>query len=174
MVTKKLQDKFYAALESLKDGKNDYILEALAAGARATFESFDDPGYTGKLRADAPEEKEDPYAHEENYMRSNWPSKNSIVNPAGGSKNRMSREDWLLMGHDPDTDEEEDPVDLVDHFDDRSGNRFPSYRGQFTEKDYPAVAEAIGKLGKTIGAMKHKGNEALVESILEGFKACFK
>ena len=38
MVSKKLQNKFYAALESLKDGKNDYILEALAAGAKATFE----------------------------------------------------------------------------------------------------------------------------------------
>ena len=40
MVSKKLQDKFYAALESLRDGKNDYILEALAAGARATFEGL--------------------------------------------------------------------------------------------------------------------------------------
>ena len=40
MVSKKLQDKFYAALESLKDGKNDYILEALAAGAKATFEGL--------------------------------------------------------------------------------------------------------------------------------------
>lgn len=38
MVSKKLQDKFYAALESLKDGKNDCILEALAAGAKAAFE----------------------------------------------------------------------------------------------------------------------------------------
>lgn len=38
MVSKELQNKFYAALESLKDGKNDYILEALAAGAKAAFE----------------------------------------------------------------------------------------------------------------------------------------
>lgn len=38
MVSKELQDKFYAALESLKDGKNDYILEALASGAKAAFE----------------------------------------------------------------------------------------------------------------------------------------
>ena len=51
MVSKKLQDKFYAALESLKDGKNDYILEALAAGAKATFEGVKygyEWKYTGK------------------------------------------------------------------------------------------------------------------------------
>ena len=48
MVSKKLQDKFYAALESLKDGKNDYILEALAAGARATFEGVE-YGYEWKF-----------------------------------------------------------------------------------------------------------------------------
>ena len=174
MVSKELQDKFYAALESLKDGKNNYILEALAAGARATFESFDDPGYTGKLRADSPEEKEDPYADEKNYMGTNWPSRDAIENAAGDIKVPVTEDDMLLMVHDPSTEEEEETIDLVDHFDDRSGKRFPSYRCQFTEKDYPAVAEAIGKLGKTIGAMKHKGNEALVESILEGFKACFK
>ena len=48
MVSKKLQDKFYAALESLKDGKNDYILEALAAGAKATFEGVE-YGYEWKF-----------------------------------------------------------------------------------------------------------------------------
>ena len=174
MVSKKLQDKFYAALESLKDGKNDYILEALVAGAKATFESFDDPGYTGKLHADVPEEKEDPYFDEKNYMGSNWPSKEAIENAAGDVKVPVTEEDILTISHDPSTEEEEEPVDLVDHFDDRSGKRFPTYRGQFTERDYPAVAEAIDKLGKTIGAMKHRGNEAMVESIRAGFEACFK
>ena len=48
MASKKLQDKFYAALESLKDGKNDYILEAIAAGAKATFEGVE-YGYEWKF-----------------------------------------------------------------------------------------------------------------------------
>lgn len=41
MIPQELQDKFYAALESMKDGKNNYIIDSLAAGAKATFESFD-------------------------------------------------------------------------------------------------------------------------------------
>lgn len=40
MVSKELQDKFYAALESLRDSQNGYLLEALAAGAKASFESI--------------------------------------------------------------------------------------------------------------------------------------
>ena len=173
MVSKKLQDKFYAALESLKDGKNDYILEALMAGAKATFESFDDPGYTGKLRADVPEEKDDPYSEDRHEAGTNWPSRDAIANAAGDVKVPLAEEDMLVLSHDPSTEDEEETRDLVDLFDDRSGRRFPTYRGQFYEKDYPAVAEAIDKLSKTIGAMKHKGNEVLVESILEGFKTCF-
>lgn len=48
MVSKELQDKFYAALESLKDGKNDSILEALSAGAKAAFEGVE-YGYEWKF-----------------------------------------------------------------------------------------------------------------------------
>ena len=133
MVSKKLQDKFYAALESLKDGRNDYIVEALAAGARAAFESG--MGYTGTLRADVPDEKEDAYSDEKNYMRSNWPTKDQITNADSSAGNTVSIDDVRTMVHDPDTDEDEEPVDLVDLFDDKSGNRFPTYADQFYEKE---------------------------------------
>jgi hypothetical protein len=174
MVSKKLQDKFYAALESMKDGKNDYILEALMAGAKASFESFGNPGYVGKLHADVPEEKDDPYSEDRHEAGTNWPSKDAIANAADDVKVPLAEEDMLVLSHDPSTEDEDETRDLVDIFDDRSGRRFPTYRGQFYEKDYPAVAEAIDKLGKTIGAMKRKGNEAMVESIQAAYAACFR
>lgn len=91
MVSKELQDKFYAALESLKDGKNDYILEALASGAKAAFE-------------------ESKYGYELKCA--------------------------------------DKPVSQM-------------------------VAEAVTKLGNAIGEMKTSDNASLIESILDGFNACF-
>ena len=172
MVSKELQNKFYAALESLKDGKNDYILEALAAGAKATFENF---GYTGTLRADAPDQ---PVEKQDAELSTNWhtvPSDNGAKRTKVPDQGDSTDEDSLAIVNIHDTDETDEPVDLVDHFDDRSGNRFPAYTGQFTEEpDYTMVAEAINKLGKTIGNMKTKDNAHLVEAIQNGYSVCFK
>ena len=159
MVSKKLQNKFYAALESLKDGQNDYILEALAAGAKATFEGL----IAGTLTDDG---TYIPPANERQVECNIGP---------GACKRVFTKDDLMKLIHDPSTEENEDPVDLVDHFDDRSGNRFPSYDGQFDEEpEYSMVAEAIGKLGKAICEMKTADNAPLVESIMEGFKSCFE
>lgn len=159
MVSKELQNKFYAALESLKDGQNDYILEALAAGAKATFEGL----IAGTLTDDG---TYIPPANERQVECNIGP---------GACKRVFTKDDLMKLIHDPSTEENEDPVDLVDHFDDRSGNRFPSYDGQFDEEpEYSMVAEAIAKLGKTIRNMKTDDNASIMEAIHEGFSACFE
>lgn len=159
MVSKELQNKFYAALESLKDGQNDYILEALAAGAKATFEGL----IAGTLTDDG---TYIPPANERQVECNIGP---------GACKRVFTKDDLMKLIHDPSTEENEDPVDLVDHFDDRSGNRFPSYDGQFDEEpEYSMVAEAISKLGKAICDMKTDDNASIMEAIHEGFKTCFE
>lgn len=155
MVSKKLQDKFYAALESLKDGKNDYILEALAAGAKATFEGM----LTGEVSEDG------------TYI----PSKDEVSRSASIGPDScprvLTKEDIQMLTHDPDTENEEDPEEL--NFDSNEAKRFPTYPGQFREEEYPMVAEAVTKLGNAISEMKTADNAPLVESIMEGFNACF-
>ena len=142
MVSKELQDKFYAALEALKDAQNGYILEALKAGAKATFENFD-----------------------------SQVSPSQVIGPDAAPK-VLTREDILKLRHDPSTEEPEDPEEL--NFDQVTGKSFPTYDGQFYEKEeYPMVAEAVSKLIKTIDAMKTDDNGALIESIKEGCKVCF-
>lgn len=159
MVSKKLQDKFYAALESLKDGKNDYILEALAAGAKATFEGM----LTGEVSEDG------------TYI----PSKDEVPRSASIGPDScprvLTKEDIQKLTHDPDTENEEDPEEL--NFEGNEAKRFPTYPGQFSEEEdpfYSMVAEAVTKLGNTISEMKTSDNAPLVESIMEGFKSCFE
>lgn len=159
MVSKKLQDKFYAALESLKDGKNDYILEALAAGAKATFEGL----LTGQVSEDG------------TYI----PSKDEVPRSASIGPDScpkvLTKEDIQMLTHDPETEHEEDPEEL--NFDDNEAKRFPTYPGQFSEEEdpfYSMVAEAVTKLGNTINELKTTDNAPLVESIMEGFKTCFE
>ena len=155
MVSKKLQDKFYAALESLRDGKNDYILEALAAGAKATFEGM----LTGEVSKDG------------TYI----PSKDEVPRSASIGPDScprvLTKEDIQMLTHDPDTENEEDPEEL--NFDSNEAKRFPTYPGQFSEEEYPMVAEAVAKLGNTIMAMRTKENAALVEAIKAGCDTCF-
>ena len=197
MVSKELQDKFYAAMESLKDGKNNYIVDALTAGAKATFESIaglgsplvnkeqldnlkkinageeneskgepvtegaesSDPGFIGKLHAHVPDE---PVQSNEDYEPPSYPSK-------------LTYDDMMKMTHDPSTEESEEPVDVLDHLTGNSGNRFPTYDGQFAgSEDYSMVAEAVTKLGNTIDAMKTTDNASLLEAIKEGYKVCFE
>ena len=157
MVSKKLQDKFYAALESLKDGKNDYILEALAAGAKATFEGL----LTGEVSDDG------------TYI----PSKDEVPRSASIGPDScprvLTKEDIQMLTHDPDTENEEDPEEL--NLDKVTGKSFPTYPGQFSEEDdYVMVAEAVTKLGNTIDAMKTDDNMSLLEAIKEGYKAAFE
>lgn len=158
MVSKKLQDKFYAALESLKDGKNDYILEALAAGAKATFEGL----LTGQVSGDG------------TYI----PSKDEVPRSASIGPDScprvLTKEDIQMLTHDPETEHEEDPEEL--NFDGNEAKRFPTSPGQFSEEEdpfYSMVAEAVTKLGNAIGEMKTSDNAPLVESILDGFNTCF-
>jgi len=155
MVSKELQNKFYTALESLKDGKNDYILEALAAGAKATFEGL----ITGKVSED------------KTYI----PSKDEVSPSASIGPDScpkvLTKEDIQRLIHDPDTENEEDPEEL--NFDSNEAKRFPTYPGQFSEEEYSMVAEAVTKLGNAISEMKTADNAPLVESIMEGFNACF-
>ena len=158
MVSKELQNKFYAALESLKDGKNDYILEALAAGAKATFEGL----LTGQVLGNG------------TYI----PSKDEVPCPTSIGPETcprvLTKEDIQTLTHDPDTENEEDPKEL--NFDSSEAEHFPTYSGQFSEEEdpfYPMVAEAVTKLGNTINEMKTTDNAPLVESIMEGFNACF-
>lgn len=157
MVSKKLQDKFYAALESLKDGKNDYILEALAAGAKATFEGM----LTGEVSEDG------------TYI----PSKDEVPRSASIGPDScprvLTKEDIQMLTHDPETEREEDPEEL--NFDSNEAKRFPTYPGQFSEEDdYAMVAEAVTKLGNAISEMKTANNAPLIEAIKEGFKCCFE
>ena len=155
MVSKKLQDKFYAALESLRDGKNDYILEALAAGAKATFEGL----IRGEVTADGtyiPPKDERPDS--------------ACIGPDSCSR-FLTVEDLRRLTHDPDTENEEDPEEL--NFEGNEAKRFPTYPGQFSEEEYSMVAEAVTKLGNTIMAMRTKENAALVEAIKSGCDACF-
>lgn len=159
MVSKKLQDKFYAALESLRDGKNDYILEALAAGAKATFEGL----FTGKVSEDG------------TYI----PSKDELPSSASIGPDScprvLTKEDIQKLTHDPDTENEEDPEEL--NFDDNVAKRFPTYPGQFSKEEdpfYSMVAEAVTKLGNAISEMKTSNNAPLIEAIKEGFKCCFE
>jgi len=159
MVSKKLQNKFYAALESLKDGKNDYILEALAAGAKATFEGM----LTGEVSEDG------------TYI----PSKDEVPRSASIGPDScprvLTKEDIQMLTHDPDTENEEDPEEL--NFDGNEAKRFPAYPGQFSEEEdpfYSMVAEAVTKLGNTISEMKTANNAPLIEAIKEGFKCCFE
>ncbi len=159
MVSKKLQDKFYAALESLKDGKNDYILEALAAGAKATFEGL----IRGEVTADG------------TYIppKDERPDSDSI-GPDSGSK-FLTLEDLRRLTHDLDTENEENPEEL--NFDGNEAKRFPTYPGQFSEEEdpfYSMVAEAVTKLGNTINEMKTADNAPLIEAIKEGFNCCFE
>ena len=156
MVSKKLQDKFYAALESLRDGKNDYILEALAAGAKATFEGL----IRGEVTADGtyiPPKDERPDS--------------ACIGPDSCSK-FLTVEDLRRLTHDPDTENEEDPEEL--NFEGNEAKRFPTYPGQFSEEEYSMVAEAVTKLGNTISEMKTANNAPLIEAIKEGFKCCFE
>lgn len=159
MVSKKLQDKFYAALESLRDGKNDYILEALAAGAKATFEGL----FTGKVSEDG------------TYI----PSKDEVPRSASIGPDScprvLTKEDIQMLTHDPDTENEEDPEEL--NFDDNVAKRFPTYPGQFSEEEdpfYSMVAEAVTKLGNAISEMKTSDNASLLEAIEEGYRTCFE
>lgn len=159
MVSKELQDKFYAALESLKDGKNDYILEALTAGAKATFEGL----LTGQVSEDG------------TYI----PSKDEVPRSASIGPDScprvLTKEDIQRLIHDPDTENEEDPEEL--NFDSNEAKRFPTYPGQFSEEENPShsmVAEAIAKLGKAIRNMKTDDNASIMEAIHEGFSACFE
>jgi hypothetical protein len=159
MVSKKLQDKFYTALESLKDGKNDYILEALAAGAKATFEGL----IRGEVTADG------------TYIppKDERPDSDSI-GPDSCSK-FLTLEDLRRLTHDLDTENEENPEEL--NFDSNEAKRFPTYPGQFSEEEdpfYSMVAEAVTKLGNTISEMKTANNAPLIEAIKEGFKCCFE
>ena len=197
MVSKELQDKFYAAMESLKDGKNNYIVDALTAGAKATFESIaglgsplvnkeqldnlkkinagekneskeepvtegaesSDPGFIGKLHAHVPDE---PVQSDEDYEPPLYPSK-------------LTYDDLMKMTHDPSTEESEEPVDVLDHLTGNSGNRFPTYDGQFAGgEDYSMVAEAVTKFGNTIDTMKTTDNASILEAIKEGYKVCFE
>ena len=154
MVSKELQDKFYAALESLKDGKNGYILEALKAGAKATFENFD-RGYEGTFGPDTVEQKDE-----------------YIEEPEPQYQSELTVDDVKKLVHDPETEDTEDPEEL--DFDRVTGKSFPTYRGQFSNEDeYAMVAEAVAKLGRTIDALKDDSNSALVEAIKEGCRACF-
>jgi len=159
MVSKELQNKFYAALESLKDGKNDYILEALAAGAKATFEGL----IRGEVTADG------------TYIppKDERPDSDSI-GPDSCSK-FLTLEDLRRLTHDLDTENEENPEEL--NFDSNEAKRFPTYPGQFSEEEDPSyamVAEAVTKLGNTINEMKTADNASIMEAIHEGFSACFE
>lgn len=158
MVSKKLQDKFYAALESMKDGKNDYILEALAAGARATFEGL----IGGEVTADG------------TYI----PPKDERPDSAGIGPDSCAKiltlEDLRSLTHDPETEGEEGPEEL--NFDGDDAKRFPTYPGQFAEEDDPSyamVAEAVAKLKRTIGSLKTQDNRSILEAIEQGCDACF-
>ena len=158
MVSKELQNKFYAALESLRDGKNDYILEALAAGAKATFEGI----LAGEVSDDG------------TYIppKDEAPSSDSIG--PGSCPRVLTKEDIQMLSHDPDTENEGDPEEL--NFDGNEAKRFPTYPGQFSEEEdpfYSMVAEAVTKLGNAISEMKTSDNAPLVESIMDGFNACF-
>lgn len=157
MVSKELQNKFYTALESLRDGKNDYILEALAAGAKATFEGL----ITGKASED----------------RTYIPSKDEVSPSASIGPDScprvLTKEDIQMLSHDPETEHEEDPEEL--NFEGNEAKRFPTYPGQFSEEDdYAMVAEAVNKLGNTIDAMKTDDNMSLLEAIKEGYKVAFE
>ena len=158
MVSKKLQDKFYAALESLKDGKNDYILEALAAGAKATFEGL----IGGEVTADGtyiPPKDERPDS--------------ACIGPDSCAK-ILTLEDLGSLTHDPKTEHEGEPVEL--NFDGDDAKRFPTYPGQFAEEDDPSyamVAEAVAKLKSTIGSLKTKDNRSILEAIEQGCDVCF-
>jgi hypothetical protein len=159
MVSKELQNKFYTALESLRDGKNDYILEALAAGAKATFEGL----IRGEVTADG------------TYIppKDERPDSDSI-GPDSCSK-FLTLEDLRRLTHDLDTENEENPEEL--NFDSNEAKRFPTYPGQFSEEENPSysmVAEAIAKLGKAIRNMKTDDNASIMEAIHEGFSACFE
>ena len=158
MVSKKLQDKFYAALESLKDGKNDYILEALAAGAKATFEGM--------------------LAGEVSAVRTYIPSKDEVPRSTSIGPDScprvLTKEDIQMLTHDPDTENEADPEEL--NFEGNEAKRFPTYPDQFSEEEdpfYSMVAEAVTKLGNTINEMKTSDNAPLIEAIHDGFNACF-
>lgn len=158
MVSKKLQDKFYAALESLRDGKNDYILEALAAGARATFEGL----IGGEVTADG------------TYI----PPKDERPDSAGIGPDSCTKiltlEDLRSLTHDPETEGEEEPEEL--NFEGGEAKRFPTYTGQFTEEEDPSysmVAEAVAKLKRTIGSLKTQDNRSILEAIEQGCDACF-
>ena len=155
MVSKELQDKFYAALESLRDDNNGFILEALKAGAKATFESWLDRERTWKVDPEVQERIPD-----------------NEIGPATCHK-FLTEEDLLKLQHDPSTEENEDPEEL--NFDKVTGKSFPTYPGQFSEEDdYAMVAEAVTKLGNTIDAMKTDDNTSLLEAIKEGYKAAFE
>lgn len=158
MVSKKLQDKFYAALESLRDGKNDYILEALAAGAKATFEGM----LAGEVSEDG------------TYI----PSRDEVPRSASIGPDScprvLTKEDIQMLTHDPETENEEDPEEL--NFDGNEAKRFPTYPGQFSEEEdpfYSMVAEAVTKLGNAIMSMRTNENAALVEAIKSGCDTCF-
>ena len=158
MVSKELQDKFYAALESLKDGKNDSILEALAAGAKAAFEGV----LTGEVSGDG------------TYI----PSKDEVPRSASIGPDScprvLTKEDIQVLTHDPDTENEADPEEL--NFEGNEAKRFPTYPGQFSEEEdpfYSMVAEAVAKLKSTIGSLKTQDNRSIIEAIEQGCDTCF-
>ena len=174
MVSKELQEKFYAALESLRDEQNGYILEALKAGAKATFEGIAGLGSPfvssemleelKKINVEAAKRETEQKAVDEN-------SPSQVIGPDANPR-VLTKEDLTKLHHDPSTEESEEPEEL--NFDHVTGKSFPTYDGQFSEKEYPMVAEAVSKLTNAIDAMKTDDNGALIEAIKEGCKAVFE
>lgn len=268
MVSKKLQDKFYAALESLKDGKNDYILEALAAGAKATFEGVK-YGYEWKFHTPGEEplvsefgtpdyfdhyDPNDRLSYAKNLaektkrfdepnprfgkpmikklkdgsytsltpMRSEWDSEyqrfgipkairkrvdqliakngwNIVLDKSGYAYDKQNTRHneipekyvWNSETDDPamieeitrtlaplgfkhDTESHEAHYGFTGHGP-IDTETFSEDVWKYTDKPVsPVVAEAVTKLGNAISEMKTSDNAPMIESIMEGFVACFE